>query len=172
MLSIKIVYLHRFLIETRVSTPYLIAKIMIKRLLNLHTIQKITLILTTLLLLPSVTLAEEDYGITVGGVVVTSENASNILGDGTVSFTSASGDIPATLTLNKASIRGNISSSIDVLNIHLIGSCTITTTNADDKPISYIGSLDVAQLTFESTNSEEGELTFKNITSVENIEQI
>ena len=53
MLSIKIVYLPRFLIETRVSTPYLIAKIMMKRLLNLHTIQKITLILTTLLLLPS-----------------------------------------------------------------------------------------------------------------------
>ena len=34
---------------------------MIKRLLNLHTIQKITLILTTLLLLPSVTLASVDF---------------------------------------------------------------------------------------------------------------
>lgn len=145
---------------------------MIKRLLNLHTITKITLILTTLLLLPNVALADNDlgeYGLKVGGVVVTSENASNILGDGTVSFTPAAGDIPATLILNKASISGNISCSIDALNIHLIGSSTITSTNADDKPISYIGPLDVARLSFESSNSEEGELTFNNTSDFSNI---
>lgn len=59
MLSIKIVYLPRFF--TKSSINPLIAKIMTKRLLNLHTIQKITLILTTLFLLPSNLLAQNTY---------------------------------------------------------------------------------------------------------------
>ena len=102
---------------------------MIKRLLNLHTITKITLILTTLLLLPQTTLAEDnEYGITVGGVPVTSENASNVLGDETisVSFTPATADNSNNiLTLNGAVISSEakpvIESNLQNLVIKLIG---------------------------------------------------
>ena len=43
----------------------------------------------------------ETYGLNVGGVQVTSDNASDILGNGTASYDASS----ATLTLNNADIR-------------------------------------------------------------------
>ena len=59
--------------------------------------------------LPQMTLpaqAAEMYDIWVGGVRVDSSNAGDVLGDGTVVFTPASGSEPAKLTLNGASIPG------------------------------------------------------------------
>lgn len=46
------------------------------------------------------------YGVYVGGVRVTELNENDVLGDGTVSYTPASGDTPQTLTLNGANIAG------------------------------------------------------------------
>ena len=43
----------------------------------------------------------ETYGLSVGGIQVTSENASDIFGDGTVSYDASA----ARLTLNNADIR-------------------------------------------------------------------
>ena len=47
-----------------------------------------------------------EYPLWVGGKQVTSANASDVLGNGKVSFTPADGDTPATLTLNGATISG------------------------------------------------------------------
>ena len=86
-MSIKIVYLPRFFIKTSINP--LIAKIMTKRLLNLNKSTRIiTILLTTLLFLPSIARAEETitYDLTIGGIEVTSDNATDVLGDGKVSF--------------------------------------------------------------------------------------
>ena len=47
-----------------------------------------------------------NYDLWVGNKQVTSKNMGNVLGDGTVSFTPANGDTPATLTLDGADISG------------------------------------------------------------------
>ena len=66
----------------------------------------------------SITCAEcEEYPLWVGKDRVTSENAGDVLGDGTVRFTPASGDDPAVLTLNGA----NITTTYGVTGIHYIG---------------------------------------------------
>lgn len=71
------------------------------------------------MLLVSVGMQAENYGITVAGVEVTDANAGNVLGDnitaGTVSFSNG------TLTLNGATINGTISSSIADLKVKLVG---------------------------------------------------
>ena len=56
------------------------------------------------MLLVSVAMQAEEYDLTVGGVQVTSDNASNVLGDGKVSWNNSS----KTLTLNGATINGTI----------------------------------------------------------------
>ena len=56
------------------------------------------------MLLMSVGMQAEVYDLTVGGVQVTSDNASNVLGDGKVSWNNSS----KTLTLNGATINGTI----------------------------------------------------------------
>lgn len=79
------------------------------------------------LLLMSVGMQAEDYGLIVGGVSVTDGNASNITGDnitaGTVSFSNG------TLTLNNATISGSIEKSAneggDQLIINLVGTNTV-----------------------------------------------
>lgn len=77
----------------------------------------------------------QPLGLSVAGVVVTSENKGNILGDNTVSFEPAKevvdqtggSNIPATLTLNGATINGKIEwNSSDNLTIALNGKNTIT----------------------------------------------
>lgn len=100
---------------------------MIKRQLNPLRIGKGLLCLLALfvmLLAPQGAWAE-DYGLTVAGITVTEDNAGHILGDNntTVTFAPASGTIPATLTLNEATISGNIiwTNQAD-LNVCLIGS--------------------------------------------------
>ena len=93
--------------------------------------------------LPQMTLpaqAAEEYNIWIGGVRVDSSNAGDVLGDGTVVFTPASGSEQARLTLNNAAIPGaarpdapnstaGIYAGID-LTLELVGSSEITGTDA------------------------------------------
>ena len=78
-----------------------------------------------LLLLPMGVWGQTDYGLTVGGVDVTSENAANIIGDniqGTVSFDVQTG----ALTLEGATITGNIVvNNLTSLTINVVGENTI-----------------------------------------------
>ena len=78
-----------------------------------------------LLLLPMGVWGQTDYGLTVAGVDVTSENAANIIGDniqGTVSF-----DVQTSaLTLEGATITGNIVvNNLTSLTINVVGENTI-----------------------------------------------
>lgn len=111
----------------------------------------------------------QPYGISVGGVPVTSANINDVLNDGgTVKFKLATlspdggqtPDTPATLTLDGATISGNIESSITPLTVYLIGNNTI---NAGESvaPFKYTGT-DTGSLTFDSSNEDEGELTVDN----------
>ena len=78
------------------------------------------------MLLVSVGMQAENYGLTVAGVSVTDANANNITGTnitGTVSFSNG------TLTLNEATINGSIVSD-NTLTVHLIGRNVIHNTSA------------------------------------------
>ena len=95
--------------------------------------------LLTLLFVP-IGARGDSYGLTVGGVAVTTDNATNITGDnisGTISFDAGT----STLTLNNAQVNGVISSSITSLNIHLVGSSvfTVDNTNANAYFLTYTG---------------------------------
>lgn len=82
--------------------------------------------LFVMLLAPQRAWAQTDYGLTVAGVSVTSENAASITGDkitaGSVSFDATKN----TLTLNNASFSGHIvwDNTTD-LTIHLVGECSV-----------------------------------------------
>ena len=82
--------------------------------------------LFVMLLAPQRAWAQTDYGLTVAGVTVTSDNASSITGDeiraGSVSFDATKN----TLTLNAASLNGHIvwDNTTD-LTIHLVGECSV-----------------------------------------------
>ncbi len=113
----------------------------------------------------------QPYGISVGGVLVTSKNMNNILGD-KVSFTPATvvvdnpgASTPATLTLDGATISGNIESRITPLAVYLKGSSTITPSNTSDAPFQYTGTESSATLTFESSEADDGELTLGGVVS-------
>lgn len=74
-------------------------------------------------LLPATVFAVENYNITVSGTQVTSDNASDVLGDGTVSYDSET----KTLTLNNANLKGGILiSQENVVNISIQGNNKIT----------------------------------------------
>lgn len=86
----------------------------------------VTLLVTAMTLLPQSVWGQIEYGLTVGGVVVTSENAESIIGDniqGSVSFDPSTN----TLTLSSASVSGTtisngcIVSGLSNLNIVLMG---------------------------------------------------
>jgi len=85
----------------------------------------VTLLVTAMTLLPQSVWGQTEYGLTVGGVVVTSENAESITGDniqGSVSF-----DVQTSaLTLNGATITGNIViTDLTSLTINVVGKNTI-----------------------------------------------
>lgn len=110
----------------------------------------------------------QPYGISVGGVLVTSANINDVLNDGgTVKFKLATlspdggqtPDTPATLTLDGATISGNIESGITPLAVYLKGSSTITPSNTSDAPFQYTGTESTATLTFQSSEADDGELT-------------
>lgn len=62
------------------------------------------------------------YSLTIGGVSVTNLNAANVLGDGKVSFDATMN----TLTLDGATIKGDIASSREILNVFLKGNNTMS----------------------------------------------
>jgi hypothetical protein len=117
----------------------------------------------------------QPLGLSVAGVLVTDKNKDDILRDGKVSFAPAiipvdnpsASYTPATLTLNGATISGNIESSISPLTVYLKGNNTI---NADESvaPFKYTGN-DAATLTFDSSEEDKGALTMNGITSIDNI---
>lgn len=110
------------------------------------------ILLLALLLMPLRTLAE-NYGITVAGVEVTSENATNVTGEnitaGTVSFDAQS----ETLTLNNVHANGQIIVTRSSMTINLVG-VSIFNVNTDDGKrkylIEYGGSDPSSTLTFKA----------------------
>ena len=85
----------------------------------------VTLLVTAMTLLPQSVWGQTEYGLTVGGVVVTSENAESITGDniqGSVLF-----DVQTSaLTLEGATITGNIViTDLTSLTINVVGENTI-----------------------------------------------
>ena len=110
-------------------------------------------LLFALLLLPLGSWAQTDYGITIGGVAVTSNNATNVMGDNgtpTVTFDSSTN----TLTLNNAQVNGTITSSITNLNLHLVGSSvfTVNTEQKRDTLFKYTGAEQSPTLTVSTDN--------------------
>lgn len=83
----------------------------------------------------------ETYGITVAGVPVSESNAANVLGDdnATVKFDAEN----SVLTLNGATIRGSVVSSLESLTISLIGSNSIT--SSDGSAINGTGVLTISK---------------------------
>ena len=106
-----------------------------------------------LFLLVSVTMQAEDptsYGISVGNVQITSENASNVFNDAiaTVSFDAEAN----TLTLNDAMVNGPIRVSKNMaLTVHLVGDNTIDGGYTD---------LETGELAFEVAEGFQATLTF------------
>lgn len=92
-------------------------------------------------LLPVTAEAATYYNVWVAGVQVTSDNMTNVLGDGTVSYTAATGSEAQTLTLNNAAIAGNYTTgdytcgifADGKLNITLADGSSNTVTGADGK---------------------------------------
>ena len=83
----------------------------------------VLLLVLCLGLLPATVFAVEDYKITVSGIQVTSENANDVLGNGTVSYDHET----KTLTLNNADLGGGILISQEkVVNISIQGNNKIT----------------------------------------------
>ena len=106
-----------------------------------------------LFLLVSVTMQAENptsYGISVGNVQITSENASNVFNDAiaTVSFDAEAN----TLTLNDAMVNGPIRVSKNMaLTVHLVGDNTIDGGYTD---------LETGELAFEVAEGFQATLTF------------
>lgn len=114
------------------------------------------ILLLALLLMPLRTLAE-NYGITVAGVEVTSENATNVTGEnitaGTVSFDAQS----ETLTLNNVHANGQIIVTRSSMTINLVGVSifNVNTDNGQTYLIKYGGQINYG------TNETYSTLTFK-----------
>ena len=93
---------------------------MIQRLLNRLSLTRIILILLVSIPPQSIWAEDGNYGLTIAGIPVTSENANDILGDGDGDTGSVSYDEGEnTLTLNNASIttNGNIAIEFDLSNV-------------------------------------------------------
>lgn len=147
---------------------------MTKRLLNLQTITKITLILTTLILLPQTAWAEESYVITVGGNspnedgIITGTNITK----GTVTYDADN----YTLTLKEAIINMSdggyaIESNIDNLIVYFEGQSEIICAGSaiDKGAFKYTGSNNQPKVTFSTNTSgynDFGSLIVDNIYSM------
>ena len=99
------------------------------------------------------------YGVTVGGMQICKDNASDIIGEGIeigdggkVSFNKETN----TLTLNKADISGAISTSLAELTVELVGDNTIS---AGDDPAFQSSSGNAVLISIQSTAEEKGNLT-------------
>ena len=121
-----------------------------------------------ILLLMSVGVQAENYDIIVAGRQVTSDNASDVLNDGTVSFDN-DGKI---LTMNGAMIDMSsnstyvVSSSITNLQVKLVGSNTVKTSSAW-LPVFQLSGASSASLTFVA--EKYGSLTIEGIYDFDNV---
>ena len=111
----------------------------------------------------------EVYPVTVAGRQVHNISGEpgyreNILGDGKVSFTPAEGDNPHTLTLNGATINGQIK-MIDYGNLilHFVGENTITIESADVYDYAIQGYNSTGTLEFSTSNNKTDILTIVGI---------
>lgn len=122
-----------------------------KNLVNQPRAGRWLILLLALLTMPLGLRAQESYDITVAGVAVTSENASSITGDnitaGTVSFDPQTN----TLTLNGATINGEILSSLETLTINLVEENHLTSANNQNSALQNEG--DMADLSFTGSGS-------------------
>lgn len=116
----------------------------------------------------SITLTFSGIPLWIGGTQVTDGNANDVLGDSKVSFTPANDAVspatPATLTLNGATITGQIISSYDVLTVHLLGENTITPGDGN-APFVYNGT-NTGTLTFDTewVSDENGMCSLGSLT--------
>ncbi len=98
----------------------------------------------------------QEYALWIGDTQVTSANASNVLGDGTVSFSDSEG---YTLTLNGAAITVPVKVGLTNLTIYIRGNNTITT---DETCIQNLAETFVPSLTFKSNADVVGSLIMTN----------
>lgn len=97
------------------------------------------------------------YGVQVGETLVHAGNATDVLGDGTVSFNKNT----STLTLNNAS-AGGISTSLAELTVELVGDNTIS---AGDDPAFQSLSGNAVLISIQSTAETKGMLTMNTSNS-------
>ena len=101
------------------------------------------------------------YGITVAGVAVTELNYSDVLGDHKVSF-----DVEtSTLTLNGATINGNVYYSLEnELTVHLLGQNVIDGGWSEDADglYAFVCESENASLAFTTDDENPGQLLMKN----------
>ena len=97
------------------------------------------------------------YGITVAGTNLTLSNATTGItaGSGKVYFDSNTN----TLTLDGAVINGEIESSYNNFKVYLKGNSEINVSDNTKAPFKYIGANNTGNLTFESSEADDGELT-------------
>ncbi len=113
----------------------------------------------------TITYNREDYGLTIGNTVVKSDNRTDILGDGKVSYVHDATNNSGTLTLNGASITSTstpaIESSLGSLTVKLAGTNTINcgSNNAFNLAAN-------SGLIFEADGTSPGQLTITSTSSI------
>ncbi len=98
----------------------------------------------------TLTFSGTDYGLSIGNYRVTSNNANNVLGDGTVSYDAEENK----LTLSNATINGNITAEND-LAVRFVGDNSMQRTSEDMFMFAGNGN---NTLTFETDEDNPGEL--------------
>jgi hypothetical protein len=96
------------------------------------------------------------YDLYIGSTRVNGLNANDVLGNGKVSFTPATDNTPATLTLNGAAITAPLKVGLANLTIDIQGENTITTSETCLQ--NLLGNDATPSLTFTSTSSTVGSL--------------
>lgn len=98
----------------------------------------------------------------VGSVIVTADNAADVLGNGTVSFNTQT----STLTLNGATIEGSVFSALeDGLTVQLLGTNIIDGGyESEDMPgeCAFVATGENVPLTFTTNDQNPGQLLMKN----------
>lgn len=100
------------------------------------------------------------YDLYIGTTRVTELNASDVLKDGKVSFTPATDNTPATLTLNGAAITAPVKIGLANLTIDIQGTNTISTSETCLQ--NMLTGDATPELTFKSTSDIVGSLTMTN----------
>lgn len=124
--------------------------------------------LFVMLLAPQRAWAQADYGLTVAGVAVTSDNATNIIGQNILAGTVTYEDGSHTLTLDHATINGSVvvTGGFDLV-VCLVGDNTIQGTGETSlaNGISRGGGSAAGKLTFDIAKNTSGSLFFPYVTT-------